>query len=302
MRRKLLASLWLAALLLQGCSLLPRAPQPLVVPVGVLGEPLGAAPLLLAQPDAVHFEPALGDQVETFLIAPSNDLPALAAQGYVALGAICAAPPDSLLWHRTDLFSWTDLHEAPVYAAKGADLGALAAALARYRGILSPQPKPLPAQGGVGAFQSRGDAFLLAPEPLASDLLQKGNATLAQALPDELGPYPSCVVYGQSQVVRGDPLLTLALLRALDLGLWQLQASDATVRLALQLRPLSPGLPPTAIGRALQAARAQGVFRDAVALSPAALEALLGEFPARDLPPGAIDQRPARQALDRPFP
>jgi hypothetical protein len=300
MRRLWLAALG-AALLLAGCG--TQAPPKPALTLGLIGEPLGGAPALLAErslPLPLHIARGAAARKAPYLIAPSSTLPQLAKEGWVALGAICATPPDVLLWHQNDFFGWSALDHQSLYIAPGADQQALETALARYRGVLTPSPTPVFQQGAVGGFEADPSSFLLAPEPLAADLLVNGQAELAQALPDELGPYPSCLVLARTKVMRQDPLLTVDLLRALNLGLWRL-ATQPPGRLALVLRPRAPATSPAGFLRSILAARSELVFNSSVTLSAEVTASLEREFARGDLPDGALDAGPSLRALRDPF-
>jgi hypothetical protein len=300
MRRLLFVALG-ALLVLAGCGT-PPPPRP-TLQFGLVGEPFGAAPAIAAEdrlPLPLHLARGQAALAAPFLIAPSTLLPQLATQGFVALGAACSSPPDVLLWHGEGLFSWRDLRGQPLYVAPGADAQALGAAIARYAGVLSPLPEPISQTGGVAAFERNPAGFLLAPEPLATALFAKGKAALAQALPDELGPYPTCLLYTRRETLAREPLLSLQIVRALNLGLWRLSSEDPG-QLALALRPLDPAVSPTSLLRALLTARAERVFPDSLYLSPAALQRLEQEFPGGRLPQGAVDTELALRALRDPF-
>ncbi|MDA8345682.1 MAG: hypothetical protein M0Z66_09395 [Thermaerobacter sp.] len=301
MRRVLIAAIY-ALFLLAACGA-PKSPRPLLR-LGLLGEPLGAAPALLAQdslPLPLGLRRGAAARTAPYLIAPSSMLPQLAGEGWIALGAACASPPDTLLWHATGLFSWQDLAKQGLYLAPGADAPALGAAIARYRGVLSPLPEPISQVGGVAGFEADPTGFLLAPEPIASSLLANGQAELAQPLPDELGPYPSCLLLARRTTLQADPLLSLQMVRALDLGLWRLSTEDPG-QLALALRPLVPGVSPSSLLRTVLTARQKGIFTSALNLSGSALMNLEGEFARGRFPQGAVDDQFARRALRDPFP
>ena len=289
-----------AALLLAACG--APAPHIPAVPLGNLDAPIAVAPLLLDQgdPPTLLADGGAKGQAAPLLIAPSTDLLRLTRQGFTVVGAICRTSPETLLWHGGGLFSWQDFGKAPLYLAPGADARSLEIAVARYRGILDKLPQVVPAAGGVQAFRTDRAGFLLAPEPLASLLVAKGEAHLAQPLADELGPYPTCLVYARTSVVRRDPLLVTALLRRIDLGLWQLRAQTERRELPL-LRALAPTIPPSAILRALAAARSEGIFRQTVLLGDLDLRALHDEIAPGAWPDSALDLGPARAALRRPF-
>lgn len=296
------AAALLLSLLLAGCGGPASAPHLPAVAVGNLGAPLALAPLLLGAGDPPTFLAGSGakGRAAPFLVAAATDLPSLAAQGFTAIGGLCRTSPDTLLWHGQTIFSWTDLAAGPLYLAPGADAATLKIAVARYQRVLDKLPAVQPATGGVPAFLHDPAGFLLAPEPLASALVAGGHAHIAQPLADELGPYPTCLVYARRSVLRHDPLLVLALLRRLDLGLWQLAAASGRRELP-ELRALAPTLPPTAILRAMDAAGEEGIFRDTVLLDAADLRLLRDEIAPGVWPADALDLGPARAALERPF-
>lgn len=298
--RRLLALAAALALLLAGCGGAGGRNAPKVA-VGSLGAPLGLAPLGMASgPPGLSLVPAARSLTATFVVAPSDRLPQLAAEGFTAIGALCASAPDVLLWHARAVFAWPDLDKAPLYVAPGADPGALGIALARYRGVLDHVPAPAALPGGVAAFRRNMAAFLLAPEPLASRLLSQGLAELAQPLAVELGPYPTCLLYVRRSVARQDPLLVEAVLRRADLGLLALGAGMPRRELA-QVRALAPHCGPAAWLTALEAARAEGVFASTALIGPQALALLHREIAPGDWPAGALDLSFARAALRRLF-
>ncbi len=102
------------------------------------------------------------------------------------------------------------------------------------------------------------------------------------------------------KVLRQDPLLTLDLLRALNLGLWRLSTEDPG-RIALALRPLSPTTSPAGLLRSVLAARAEGVFSTSLTLSAEVTGNLEREFAGSGLPDGAFDAGPSLQALRDAF-
>ncbi len=302
MSRHLACAFLAALLLLSGCGASrPVAPLP-EVPVGNLGAPLALAPLLLGAGGPGTLLSGSGPRglASPFLVAPATDLPQLSAQGFTVIGGLCRTSPQTLLWHGDTVFGWTDLARGPLYLAPGADPRTLAIAVARYKGVLDKLPTVLTAQGGVRAFQQDPAGFLLAPEPLASSLVAKGKAEIAQPLADELGPYPTCLVFTRSQVLHQDPLLVLALLRRLNAGLLEI-AAESPRRELPELRALAPTLPATAILRAMAVAREEQLFRDTVLLDPQDLRLLHDEIAPGVWPRGAIDLGPARTALERPF-
>ena len=302
MRRAAVTVLVGLALLLGGCSASAPTPRTPPVPVGNLAAPLALAPLLLGTGEPATLLAGGGPEglAAPFVVAPAPELPRLASQGFTAVGGLCRTSPQVLLWHGESVFSWTDLAQGPLYVAPGADLATLAIAIARYRNVLEKLPKVQAVAGGVKTFREDPTSFLLAPEPLASALVAKGQAQLAQPLADELGPYPTCLVFARSSVLKGDPLLVVALLRRLDAGLWQIAAESARRELP-QLRALAPNLPATAILRALAAAKEEGIFRQSVLLDDQDLRLLHEEVAPGEWPPGALDLAPAREALDKPF-
>ncbi len=300
MRRLALAAL--LALALGGCGAAP-APQRPALALGLVGEPLAAAPILLAQdevPLPLEIRRGAAALTAPYLLAPSSVLPELARQGWVVLGAACATPPDVLLWHEGGLFGWSALDKQSLYVAPGADAGALGAAIARYRGVISPLPEPTAQRGGIAGFEEDPGSFLLAPEPTAADLLVSGRAELAQPLPDELGPYPTCLVLAQAKVLQADPLLSERLLRAMNLGLWRF-ATESPGQIALALRPLSPATSPAGLLRSVLTARREDVFPTSVTLSAAVTSALVSEFPRGRLSDGALAPGPSLRALRDPF-
>ncbi len=290
------------ALLLAACGSEAPAPRGPAVPVGNLAAPIALAPLLLGSGDPATVLAGNGASglAAPFLVAPSTELPHLASQGFTAVGGLCRTSPQTLLWHGQTVFSWADLAQGPLYAAPGSDLGTLAVALARYKGVLEKLPKVQAVAGGVKTFLDDPTGFLLAPEPLASALVSKGRAEIAQPLADELGPYPTCLVFARASVLRNDPLLVVALLRRLDLGLLQI-AAESKKRELPDLRALAPTLPATAILRAMAAASEEGIFRDTVLLGADDLRVLHEEIAPGDWPTGALDLGPAREAVERPF-
>lgn len=301
MKRRLGALAAGAALLLAGCGGPPPAPKPPSVRVGSLGAPLALAPLALGPgnpPTVVATGPAA--RAAVFLVAPSTDLGPLAREGFTVIGGLCRTSPETLLWHGRTVFAWTDLAKGPLYLAPGADAATLALAVRRYRGVLDALPAAVPQTGGVAAFRKDPAALLLAPEPLASQLVAQGAATLAQPLADELGPYPTCLVYARRSVLRADPLLVGSLLRRLDRGLLEIAAERAERELPA-LRELAPSLPPTAWLRAMAAAHAEGIFAQTVLLDAQALRTLRQEIAPGAWPRGALDLGPARSAVRRPF-
>jgi hypothetical protein len=290
------------SLLLSGCGGSPPAAKAPAVPVGNLAAPLALAPLLLGTGEPATLLAGGGPEglAAPFVVAPAPELPRLAREGFTVVGGLCRTSPQVLLWHGESVFSWTDLTQGPLYVAPGADLATLAIVIARYRNVLEKLPKVEAVAGGVETFREDPTSFLLAPEPLASALVAKGQAQLAQPLADELGPYPTCLVFARSSVLKVDPLLVVALLRRLDAGLWQIAAESAKRELP-QLRALAPTLPATAILRAMAAAKVEGIFRDSVLLDDQDLRLLHEEIAPGEWPPGALDLAPAREALEKPF-
>ena len=290
------------ALLLAGCGEAAPAPRLPAVPVGSLGAPIALAPLVLAggDPPTVLAGGGARALAAPFLVAPATDLRRLAERGFTAVAGLCQRSPEVLLWHRAQVFAWPDLAGGPLYLAPGADAATLAVAVGRYRDVLDKLPKVQAAAGGVRAFLADPGSFLLAPEPLASAFVLAARAHIAQPLADELGPYPTCLVYARRSVLHQDPLLVLSLLRRLDLGLWRL-AEHATRRELPELRALAPTLAPTAVLRAMQAANAEGIFRQTVLLDAEDLRLLHDEILPGVWPRGALDLGPARAALERPF-
>ncbi len=303
MRRQCLGAMLVAlSLALAGCGAGTPAPRLPAVPVGNLGAPIALAPLLLGTGDPPAILAGGGAQglAAPFLVAPATDLRRLAGQGFTVVGALCQRSPQVLLWHGAQIFAWPDLAQGPLYLAPGADVATLAIAVGRYKGVLDKLPQVQAAAGGVRDFLKDPLSLLLAPEPLASALVARGQAHIAQPLADELGPYPTCLVYARRSVLRKDPLLVLSLLRRLDLGLWQL-AAEPQRRESPDLRALAPTLPPTAILHAMQAAKAEAIFPQTVLLDADDLHLLHEEIAHGVWPAGALDLGPARTAVEHPF-
>lgn len=285
-------------LLLAGCG--PARRTPVSVPVGIASEPLARAVLTYAGADAqLRFVAAPASVYDPFVIASSGNLAAYARRGFVVVGSACARPPEDLLWHYEETFGWSNLGGMPLYAAEGADSAVLQLALSRYRGIVKDLKPPLPAEGGVRAFLEEPEGFLLAPEPLASALIANGEGLLAQALPDELGPFPGCFILARASILQRDPQLAVHLLETVDMSLFSLRISKPS-ELALLLRPLWPTTSYRGIERALSVAQRSGIWPDSAYLSTAALRSELADL-GESLPSGGFSDRYAREALLHPF-
>lgn len=298
-RQRALAAMTALMLTLAGCAA-SAPPPPLLVPVGIGAEPLARAVLLYGREvPGVRFAPRDAAASDAFAIVAPSQVPSFLGHGFAAIGAACARAPESLLWHGEGPFAWGLVGEQPLYAAPGSDPAALEVALSRYRGVLADLRAPLWTPGGVLAFLHRPESFLLAPEPLASALIANGQARLAQALPDELGPFPSCIVVARQGVLRRDPLLAVALLREIDQSIFTLR-TGRPAELALRGRPIWPTTSFRGIERALAVARESGIWSDSAYLSAADLSAELAEM-GWTLPDGGLRDRYAREALQRPF-
>lgn len=284
--------------LLGGCGARPQeTPR---IRVGIDAPQIVGA--LLAFPEAsapVRFVPSPPTASDPFVISSSGTLRQWLGRGDQIIGSGCARQPESLLWHRDETFGWSDVSAMPLYSAPGADAVPLSLALARYKGLVPDLRPPLPAVGGVRAFLREPEAFLLAPEPLASALVANGQALLAQSLADELGPFPGCFVLVRGSILRHDPLVAVELLRQIDLGIFELKTGRLP-ELALQARPAFPTTTYRGLERALSVARANGTWPESAYISASTLQAEFSEL-GQTLPSGSLLDRYARQAVEHPF-
>lgn len=293
-----IAALAVLLVALAGCG---RAqPAAISVPVGIAAEPLARAVLIYGGPGAqMKFAAAPASRYDPFVVASSGNLLGYVQSGFVVIGSACARPPEVLLWHYEETFAWSDVGGMPLYDAPGSDPSMLHLALSRYRGIVKDLKPPLPAAGGVRAFLEEPEGFLLAPEPLGSALIANGQGLLAQALADELGPFPGCFILARASVLRRDPQLAVRLLETVDMSLFELRIARPT-ELALVLRPLWPTTSYRGIERALSVAQRSGIWPDSAYLSPDALRSELADL-GESLPRGGLSDRYAREALVHPF-